>query len=153
MYQNIAIDCNNLYWRTVASCIKETISVDKDVLIYSEVIKSFIDRVNYLKKKYCYSKGKVYLIWDNPLSKINIRKIIDESYKNERADKNLPVAFYDTIKVLQQVLLNYDDNFVMLKMDYTEADDLVLPLIQHLEKKEESLLLISADLDWARGIR
>lgn len=155
-YKSIAIDCSNLYWRSVCSLLRETIDIpigDRKVSVYTKVVQDFIDRVNALKKEYLYDNGKVYLLFDNPKSTLELRKIIDEEYKSPRLNRTIPRAFWDTLKILKQVLLHYSDDFVFVQYDFCEADDLVVPLLDNIEINESNrLLLVSADMDWARGI-
>ena len=155
-YQNIAIDGNNLYWRAVCNCFQKAITVkeeDRTMSLYSSVVQDFIDRVNSLKKDYLYNNGKVYLLFDNPKSTLTLRQIIDEEYKSPRMNRIIPEAFWDTLKILKQILLHYSNDFVFLQAKFCEADDLVIPLIENIEiSKTKRLLLVSADLDWSRGI-
>ena len=47
--------------------------------------------------------------------------------------------------------MNYRSNFVVVKIPGYEADDLVKPLLEEVEDEYEQVLLVSKDLDWARG--
>lgn len=156
-YKNIAIDCSNLYWRCVCTCLKSVPDKVKEgntsINVYTSVIQDFIDRVNNLKKEYLFDTGKVYLLFDNPKSTLTLRQVIDEEYKSPRMQRIIPKIFWDTLKVLKQVLLHYDDSFVFLQYPLCEADDLVKPLTENITIDENNrLLLISADMDWSRGI-
>lgn len=156
-YKYIAIDGNNLFWRAVCSCIKHKIQLQDETGdihdIYSNVVRDFLDRINELKSQYLYDNGITYILFDNPNTMINIRKIIDEEYKSPRASKILPPAFYNTLKILKELLLYYSDNMYLCYSQAMEADDLVKPLLESLEiNNVNRVLMISADLDWARSI-
>jgi len=157
MYKYLACDMNNIYWRSVCSCIKEVVIVDQGDLkvdIYSIVIEDVLKRLRDIKRTYLMNDGKMYLLFDNPTSTLNIRKIIDEEYKSPRMSKLLPKAFWDTLKILKTMLLYYDNDFILMYADHCEADDLLKPLLENLEQYDKGdVLLVSADMDWARGIR
>lgn len=151
IYDNIIIDGSNLYWRAVCSSVKEYLTVD-DVNVYTKVITNFLDRVNNLKDTYGNNNTIVYLLFDNPTSTINIRKMIDENYKHSRTNHRIPKAFWDTLAVTQEILKCYSSSFVICKKDCCEADDLVYPLIKKLDIENEKTLIVSVDLDWARNL-
>jgi len=150
-YNKIALDATNLFWRSVCSCAKKTDNVD-GVFIYTHVIIDFLERVKQLKDQYGYKDTIVYFLFDNPKSKITTRQMIDEHYKSHRNNADIPKEFWDTLALLEMVIKCYSSNFVVMRIDHCEADDLVYPLIKQKIKAEDKLLLVSVDMDWSRGI-
>jgi hypothetical protein len=152
-YKYLIIDAQNLYWRAVMASLKKCLDSDNRQ-IYANSIKNFLDRVNDFEKNYGEKNCEVYLLFDNPLSVINKRKSIDVEYKHTREDKNVPKNFYKTLDILLEIIKVYKKNLYIVKWDGLEADDLVYPIVQHInkEKNEDKKLVISADMDWARAI-
>ena len=150
IYDNIIIDSQNLYWRSVLSSLKKCLDGEDDK-IYSNSIREFLDRVNNLKNRFGTYKSKIYLLFDNPLSITNKRKTIDVEYKHSRDTKNVPKNFYKTLDSLQEILKVYKNSLYIIKHDGLEADDLVYPLLHKL-KNEETKIVISTDMDWARSL-
>jgi len=149
-YQNLIIDTNNLFWRNVAISIKEKVISEKDEM-YSSSIQMTINRINKFIAEYGnYANCNVYLLFDNPLSKINTRKELDPMYKHARSLRSVPPAFHKTLDIFFELAEVYSDNFKLIKISNLEADDLVQPLLNYLNN--DSCLLISADMDWARSV-
>lgn len=149
-FSNIIIDINNLFWRNVSISLKNKIMSEDDE-VYSSSIQMTLNKINNFIAEYGqYQNCNVYLLFDNPLSRINTRKEIDPLYKHARSLREVPVAFHKTIDILWEILEVYSDNFKLLKADSLEADDLVQPLLKYLNY--DNCLIISADLDWARSI-
>ena len=149
-FSNIILDVNNLFWRNVSISIKEKIVSEQDE-VYSYTIQMTINKINSLIAEYGqYKDCKVYLCFDNPLSKIGTRKEIDPMYKHSRERKFVPPAFHKTLQIFAELVEVYSDNFYICRVDSLEADDLVQPLLKYLNYN--NCLLISADLDWARSI-
>ena len=149
-YQNLIIDVSNLFWRNISISLKESLDKEKDK-VYSNSIQMTINKINSLKNEYCtYQDCKVYLLFDNPVARINVRKEIDPLYKNSREKRRVPESFYKTLEILFELLQAYSDNFYLMKIPSLEADDIVQPLLKYLGGVD--CLLVSADLDWARSI-
>lgn len=151
-YNNLIIDGTNLFWRSTVICLKNIINNEDDEddrEFYSESIEEALKRINDLVKQFGKDNPTVYILYDNPMSKINEREAIYPSYKHARKNKNIPPVFYKSLDKLVEILKIYKDNFVVVKYHNCEADDLV-PSV--LAKCEGNSILISADLDWARGI-
>lgn len=152
-YKYICIDFNNLFWRSITSCLEKTLLVEEHI-IYNISITNFLDRIKQLILRFGYDESIIYFLCDNPESHINVRKIISNGeYKHSRESKNLPKNIYKTLNILLDILKNYDDNFRIVNCDHLEADDLTYPIRKQLELNENiKCLYISADLDWARNI-
>lgn len=149
-FSNIIIDVSNLFWRNISISLKEKIDKEQDE-IYSHTIQMTINKINSFISEYGdYKDCNVYLLFDNPLSRINIRKEIDPMYKHSREKKNIPASFFKSLDLLWEVLEVYSDHMKLVKVTSLEADDLVQPLLKYIGN--ESCLLVSADLDWARSI-
>jgi hypothetical protein len=151
-YNCIVIDGNNLYWRSTVHALEQYLII-QDVQVYCFVIQQFFERLNQLLDKYAYKDSRVFILFDNPLSKINIRKIISENYKHPRELKDMPKDLYKTLNILIEILKNYSSYFYILKEEAFEADDLTKPILEHLiTEGNNRCLFISADMDWARNI-
>jgi hypothetical protein len=150
-HKQIVIDSTNLFWRSISSCIKKAKESD-DTFVYTHVIVDFIDRVKRLKSQFGYTDSIIYLLFDNPKSRFTTRQLIDEHYKSHRCDASIPKEFWDTLALLTLVLKCYSNDFVIMQLEDCEADDMVYPLIMQKCNEKNNMLLISVDLDWARGI-
>ncbi|OQA15560.1 MAG: hypothetical protein BWY64_02837 [bacterium ADurb.Bin363] len=148
-YRHILIDLNNLFWRNVCVCGKACIEDEDLSSMYSEAVQATLNKIKSLKNDYGYQDSFVYLLKDNPFSKIDERKSIDSNYKNARRSKNVPAAFHKSLEHLAEILKCYDDTYRVCSYDNCEADDLVKIVLNGIEG---TVLLVSADLDWARGI-
>lgn len=147
-FSNIVIDLNNLFWRNVCTSVKRHLDNDCDNY-YSSSIESSITRIRELHEQFGYKDTKVYILHDNPFSKIDARKEIMPSYKHARKNKNIPPVFYKSLEHLIQILKSYSDYYYIVGLDNCEADDLVPSVLNVVEG---NTILVSADLDWARGI-
>lgn len=147
----IAIDANNLYWRSVYSCAKKAEQVG-NVFIYTHVILDFIKRVNEIISQFGYIDSTIYFLFDNPKSKITTRTMIDEHYKSHRCSDAIPKEFWDTLALLEMILMCYSNQFVIVRLTHCEADDLVLPLVREKVNEKNKMLLISVDMDWSRAL-
>jgi hypothetical protein len=152
-YFNLVIDCTNLFWRSACAGIKKRLN-NKNHKLYSSVVQDSLDRIKQLKKQFGYNDSIIYCLFDNPLSQINIRKVLSEGrYKSSRDSDNKPKGFDKFLQLFMKVLEYYDNYFYICNLKTSEADDLVNPLLNYIKLDKDKLtLLISADLDWARGI-
>lgn len=151
-HNHIAIDFNNLFWRSITTTSQEFLTLE-NTHIYNFVIQDVLRRVKELKERFGYDDSKIYFLVDNNQSKINIRKLLDEQYKHPREFKNVPKHFYATLNFTIEILKCYSNSFFILQEDNIEADDLTLPLRNYLNLNDENkCLFVSADLDWARNI-
>ncbi len=145
-YKNICIDLSNLYHRAyhvgknMTTDIKGIETVTGGIVVSLKMIQS-------LERDYLENDGKIYFLFDNCHSGINKRKEIDPDYKSNRDKKE--ESFYKTLDLFQMILMNYKDNFFVVKKEGYEADDLVDPLVN---VNSETYLLVSNDLDWFRSI-
>lgn len=148
-YNHILIDMNNCFWRATCNSIQKMVEDSDENLFYSITLQDSLDRINQIKKIYGNDETIMYIIHDNPFSRINEREMISSSYKHARKNKNIPPVFYKSLEKLLEILKFYNNNLYIIGYDKCEADDLVLPVLKHIKG---SALMVSADLDWARGI-
>ena len=151
-YSQITIDSCNLYWRCVCSCAKKAKESIDDAFIYTNVITEFLSRVKDIQSTYGYDNSTIYFLFDNPKSKINVRKLIDDHYKSHRYNEHIPKEFWDTLALLEMILQCYSNNYVIMRLNGCEADDLVYPLIKEKVNDKNKMLLISVDMDWSRAL-
>lgn len=147
-YDVLLIDLQNLYCR--AYFANESLTFDNG----HEVIKtggifSSIMMIKRFIRDYLEKDGHVYILADNPTSKLQDRKLIDPSYKLNRIER--PREFYRGLELLSAILLSYEDNFHYIQVPGIEADDFV-PTIIDMINTDKNILLISSDMDWARSI-
>jgi len=152
-YQNLVFDANNLFWRSTSNCMEKFI-VFEDERLYVGAIQEFLKRVKELRDRYSRGDSKIYFLFDNPFSQINLRKIISEGkYKHPRKSRRVPEQVYKSLLLLYEILGLYSNDFIILKGDALEADDLTFPLKTYLDGQNQGkTLFISADLDWSRNI-
>lgn len=145
-YDKIFIDVSNLYHRGyhVGKRIAETYE-DSYNPISVGIVES-IRMVQKIERDFLNMNGEVFFLFDNTHSGINKRKQIDPDYKNNREPKD--EAFYRSIDYFHLILLNFKDNYRIVKIESYEADDLVKTLTEIYS--DDSILLVSNDLDWMR---
>lgn len=150
-YNNLVFDASNLFWRSVVTSIKHNID-NKEDIVYTSSIQSAFNRIKSIQNQYGYDNSIIYLCFDNPESVINLRKLISHGeYKHSRESKNLPPQLYQTLDIFEELCKKYSSNFRVVKSKELEADDLTIVLSRTL--KEDSILYVSADMDWARNIK
>lgn len=150
-YHHIIIDLNNLYWRSMYTCFKKSVDVENDNM-YAGTIQEVIKRIKDIHESFGTADAKVYLLCDNPFSKINERQEIYPSYKHARKNKILPPAFYKTLDTLIEILKVYSNDYYIVQESNLEADDLVPVVMKQIQNDKQRFLLVSNDLDWGRGL-
>lgn len=162
-YTYIIIDGTNLLWRSITRNIENKSN-------YNGGIEDFLNSLNYLIGKFGYMQSsKVYLLFDNPTSKPDFRKIVSEGqYKSHRASNKLSKHVIEVCRILIEILKVYNTNFYIAggkqleeesyheyaKYVGLEADDLTKPLIDSLILDDfNKCLCISTDMDWGRNIK
>ncbi len=145
-YDVLIIDVSNLYYRSFYSCQSRGFT---SKTLYQKTIEQTLKSLNNLEIKYGWEWNKVYLLFDNPTSRSNLRSEISSEYKANR--KKMPKMFYDYLNYLKTLLLSYSSDYKVVFAQMLEADDLVQPIIEILDPKD-SIMLVSADLDWSRSI-
>jgi 5'-3' exonuclease len=113
-------------------------------------IFTFLKIIQRIEANYLSENGRIYFLFDNPLSGEIRRKDIDPDYKINRK-KQVP-QFYRGLDYLQLVLRNYKAGYRIIQRPGTEADDIVLPILESFAGHEHFVLLVSNDMDWSRAI-
>jgi len=146
-FNNLIIDGSNLFWRASSVTIKKQLDSKEDIFYPYAIIDSF-KRIKELVNQFGYETSKVFLLFDNPTSAFNLRRIVSNGQYKHNREKG-PEALWHTLSIFQEIASVYSDNFYIVKADDLEADDLTIILKKELEGPS---LFISADLDWARNI-
>jgi 5'-3' exonuclease len=148
-YKSLIVDGSNLAFR----CLPYT---DPNENIIPQVVAKFIKTLKTLEAEFCYknSEHTVYILFDNPTSALELRKTISNGeYKSKRDPNAVPKGFYNSITRVIEVLKCYSSTYKIVQLKTSEADDLTLPLIKHLNPDKSSrVLCISSDLDFSRNI-
>ena len=140
-FTKLIIDSNNLFHK----CFFKS---DKDL---RKTMISFIKMSDYYKNMYLnLNIGEIIYCFDNPTSKLDTRKLLDSNYKDGRVRQSK--EFYKTLEYLKLILINRSNNNRVIAVDFAEADDIVKPLLEEADNRGNRILLISEDLDWARGL-
>lgn len=147
-YDKIGIDISNFYTRAFSIGQEMKVKKSDDTEIITGGIYITLKMLRKIEKEFLKPGGQIYFLFDNCHSGINKRKEIDPDYKSNRSKRD--DAYYESLDLLQLLLLNYKDNYFMVKKDGLEADDLVEPFTSLYS--EDLILLISNDMDWFRSI-
>ena len=155
-YDALIIDTMNVFYRTSIHKTESSSLVSKKK-VYKDSIVNFIKKINELIDEYSYHDGEIYLLFDNPTSRIELRsafmyagrKEIFPDYKANRVKESK--EFYNSIGLIKYYYLLKESNYRCLQASRLEADDLVKPLLEH-RLKGKTALLVSTDLDWARDL-
>lgn len=149
-YNNLIIDVNNLYFRAYNGFDFKTTTY-KGRIIQVQGIEGSLLMINKIIREYMKPNGRIYFLFDNPTSRDKHRKMLNPEYKSNR--ENLPVSFFRGLDYLELILKNYRDDTFIVRQKETEADDWVLPIVENNRRKEdETFLMVSTDLDWARSL-
>lgn len=146
-YKNLVFDVHNLYYRALWKNEDRNIQIEGRNIRTGGILKS-LKMIEYRIEHYLEASGRCFFLFDNPTSRDSLRKQINFEYKSNR-DK-MPSEFYRGLNYLEAVLKKWKDNCYVIREYKTEADDFVDPIVQ--EYGEESILVISTDMDWARNI-
>jgi len=145
-FEIIIIDVFNLYYRNYH--VQKNNFKEECVELFQNVILAFFTSIKKIMNKYGEQNTLYYFCFDNPHTNENSRKFLYEDYKKNR--KEMSDNFYKWIKTLELFLNNFNDNFRLVKIDFLEADDYVIDIIN--KHKNQSIMVYSADLDWSRSI-
>ena len=146
-YKNLVFDTHNIYYRALWKNEDRHINIEGKSIRTGGILKT-IKMIEYRIENYLEEDGRCYFLFDNPTSRDQIRKQINFEYKSNR-EKMRP-EFYKGLNYLQAILKSWRDNTFIIREHKTEADDFVDPIVQ--KHKNESTLVISTDMDWARNI-
>lgn len=144
-YDNLIIDCNNLWARAFYVCKQQT---QKMPDVINTTIQHSIKMLMKLRKDFLVDDGKIWVLADNPTSRLVMRKELSGGeYKADRMKES--DGYYRGIDYLLIVLNNYSEQFRTARIKHLEADDLVPSMLEHCNGVS---LLVSTDMDWARSI-
>ncbi len=155
-YDALLIDAMNFAYRTFDHK-KETPSFVSKKQVFKGAVRNFINRVEQLKEQYMHSDGTVFLLFDNPTSRIDLqssfyfadRKQAFAKYKEDRAKE--PKEFYSSLGLLKYYYSVSPNQYCSLQIPRLEADDLVEPVLR-LYCKNKTALLVTTDYDWTRYV-
>jgi len=147
-YSHVIVDLQNLYARNYAVHEKELYESMNEVISVGGIHGTIIS-IRKILRDFCDENTKVYFLADNPTSKQTSRKLISPDYKMNRVSR--PRIYYRGLELTSLILQSYSDNFIYIQVPKMEADD-VVPVIIDTLPKEDSILLVSGDMDWARCI-
>lgn len=143
-YDNLIIDANEFYKSAFSVICKNNTNDAQDIIINKTIHLCFL-MILKTKSSYLKDGGLIYVLADNPTSKVVIRKKLDEGYKSNRLRES--DGYYRGIDFLLLVCEYYSEQFNTCRVKRLEADDLV-PVV--LQMCVGDTLLCSSDLDWAR---
>lgn len=134
---------------------KESPSFVSKKQVFKQSVCNFIEKIEQLEREFLHSTGEVYLLIDNPTSRISLqssfyfadRKSAYNKYKKDRAKQ--PKEFYNSISLLKFYYLVSSGRYHTVQIPMLEADDLVEPILR-LKCKGKKSLLVTNDLDWVR---
>lgn len=144
-FNKIFVDVSNFYYRAYYD-VKNRL--EQEETIVADTLTQALKMLNRIERDYLSLNGKMVFLFDNSHSGINRRLEIDPEYKGNRTQQEQ--AFYRSLDFFHLVLMNYKDNYSVLKIEGYESDDLVKTLVEMNPKQK--ILLISNDLDWFRAI-
>lgn len=155
-YDRLLIDVHNIAHRVFDHKKMKPSTVSKK-LVYKEAVANFIKAIDSLEEQFLHSDGEIYLLFDNPTSRIDLqnsfyyadRKDIYAKYKNNRLKE--PKEFYNSINLLKFYYVVNKPKYRTVQISNLEADDLVFPVL-NLYCHDKATLLVTNDLDWTRFI-
>jgi len=148
-YDHIIIDTNLLYYKNYSTHEDLTYEVKGKKIVTGGIYGSIIS-IKKLIRDFLGEYGTVWCVFDNATSKQNMRqRMIDPTYKVSRKKRSKP--FYRSLDYLRLILMNYDSNIKVIYGTGFEADDLVPNILKEISFND-SILLVSEDLDWSRLI-
>lgn len=148
-YDNLVFDVNNYYHKSY-HVYKDLTQEIGNKHIMTGGIYGFIRTLKKCEREFLKEGGSIYFLFDNPDSKKDTRQLsIDPNYKADRKKYSQP--FYRGLDYLRLVLMNYHNNSTVVYGTGFEADDLAPNILNKIDDNE-STLVFSDDLDWARLI-
>lgn len=126
-----------------------------DRKVYRDLAREYIELVYSLADRFLRPGGEVYLLFDNPTSRIGLqktfynvdRKQVFSEYKSGR--KKEPKEFYATLDLIKYYFMTNKPTFFCAQIANLEADDLVKPLLDY-KLRDKLSLMVTNDYDWAR---
>lgn len=153
-YNAILVDALNLLHRLRDK--NEQVSVLSSKYVFRDLAAKYIQTIRNLVDQYLEENGNIYLLFDNPTSRLDLqksfyyasRKHIYPKYKEQRAKE--AKEFYNTLDLIRYYFLTNLPKYVCIQVQNLEADDLVKPVLSTYCTKETHALLVTNDYDWTR---
>lgn len=146
MYDSILVDMSNVYHRAYHVGKDLTNKMDDGTVMVTGGVHLSIKMIRKIESNFLNSGGTMFFIFDNAKSGVNRRKEIDPEYKSNRDDHG--TSFYRGLDFLNLILMNYKDNYRVVKRPGSEADDLITAIVS--EYPQNLHLMVSNDLDWSQ---
>jgi hypothetical protein len=131
--------------------------------VYKSFVRNFIETINYLKATHLKDDGDVILLFDNYESREEIRQLLKPLHEHESRKKINPVYkaqrraekqdFYSSLDIIRYYYDVADKHSHTVHIPNLEADDLVRPCIEYIQKGKSfppEILLVTNDSDWCR---
>lgn len=155
-YNCILVDSLNLLHRLKEKDEQSSILSSKQV--YKNLAARYIETIREITTTYLAENGEVYLLFDNPTSRLDLqksfyfasRKHVYPKYKEQRARESK--EFYNTLDLIRYYYLTNLPSYICIQVQNLEADDLVKPVLTTYCTPEMKILLITNDYDWTRYI-
>lgn len=153
-YDAILVDALNLLHRLKEK--NEHASVISSKHVYRDLVARYIETIKSITDQYLSETGVVYLLFDNPTSRLDLqksfyfasRKHIYPKYKETRAKENK--EFYNSLDLIRYYFLTNLPKYICIQVQNLEADDLVKPVLTTYCTKKTHALLVTNDYDWTR---
>ena len=126
LYNVLIFDVYNVFHR--AFWKHENLTKVDGKLIPIDGICNFFSILNSYIEKFGTKDCKCYFLLDNAKTTILRRKELDEDYKKNRKENEMPQEFYDALNLIELILKFYRDGILYRKQGI-EADDYVQNLI------------------------
>ncbi len=155
-YDRLIIDVANLAYRVFQHRDERPAAVSKKS-VYKNAVCNFIRKVEELKAEHLEADGEVFLLFDNPTSRVDLQASFyfadrKQQYAKYKVDRERePKEFYNSINLLKYYYLTGPACYRTMQISKLEADDLVAPTLR-LFCKGKTALMITNDLDWVRYI-
>ena len=147
-YNILIFDIYNLFHR--AFWKHDNLTKVDGKLIPIDGICNFFSILNFYIEKYGTSDCRCYFLFDNAKTTIIRRKELDENYKKNRKENEMPQEFYDALNLVELILKFYRNNSFIFRKEGLEADDYVPNLIDNYIQPHDKVLLFSTDIDWCK---
>lgn len=153
-YDAILIDCMNLLYKLKEK--NERASVLSSKYVFKGLAAKYLETIKNLAADYLAENGSVYLLFDNPTSRLDLqksfyfatRKHVYPKYKEQRAKESK--EFYNTLDLIRYYYLTSTSEYACIQVQNLEADDLVKPVLSNYCTPETHVLMVTNDYDWTR---
>ncbi len=149
-YNTFIVDVYNLFYKANYITDESIISYQNEKF-HTEGIIGFINLIEGYIKKFGTEDVKIYWLFDNAKTSIRkYRKALSEDYKKTRTPQ--PEWFYKQLDMLELILKSYRNNSYLFRVQFIEADDYVSKIVDSYLNNGDTVLMISEDSDWFRGL-